>query len=338
MAFHGARARTNSRLASVVTMQKWLRRDRGRGLAAALRSRCRRSPGPSGSTAYAHRERRPVERQLGSGVSSGHVPAHQPALAEPAASADPLVLAAEPPNVRRLLLEPVRGTVNAPKTVSCPSPWPDLAYTHPNLTGDDIVQGEEAGTLWLCAWPELLDWPRQISWLFSPVTGKYPWPGDLWGVDESGEILVVENKSAPRPSSPFEDFLALERKVATTPCASHTVEKLHAKWSDALAGERAFLESQADTLKSGRGSLTEWRGLAPNSLKRLMVWRWRELYLARIAPLVSDPCTLREPLRTSSGLGTTRGLLSTLVFSRCARRAISAFLSRASVTIGNSSR
>lgn len=179
--------------------------------------------------------------------------------------------------------------MNAPKTVSRPSPWPDLTYTHPNLRGGDIVQGEEAGTLWLWAWPELLDWPRQISWLFSPVVGKYPWPGDLWGVDESGEILVVENKSAPRPSSPFEDFLALERQVATTPCTSHTVEELHEKWSDALAGERAFLESHADTLKSGRGSLTEWRGLVPNSLKRLMVWRWRELYLVRIAPLVSDP-------------------------------------------------
>ncbi len=50
------------------------------------------------------RKLRPIEQQLGSGVSFWHVPAHQQALAEPAAAADSLrsaALAAEPQAVRR---------------------------------------------------------------------------------------------------------------------------------------------------------------------------------------------------------------------------------------------
>ncbi len=43
----------------------------------------------------------PLEQHPGPGVSSSHVPSHKAALAEPAAAADSLALAAEPHDVRR---------------------------------------------------------------------------------------------------------------------------------------------------------------------------------------------------------------------------------------------
>ena len=67
----------------------------------------------------ARRKRRPVEQQLGAGVSSSHVPSHQPAHAEPAASADSLALAAEPQDVRRMTDKPndAPATSRAPGAV-----------------------------------------------------------------------------------------------------------------------------------------------------------------------------------------------------------------------------
>src|SRR5437667_3602519 len=53
---------------------------------------------------------------------------------------------------------------------------------------------EEEAAVWLwhlaAAWPSqpaLPGWPCPIEWIFTLVNGNYPWPGDLWGVDERGE-------------------------------------------------------------------------------------------------------------------------------------------------------
>src|SRR6266536_1413051 len=53
-------------------------------LAGAGRDLTAGAPGPSGSTVSGQRKLRPVEQQVGAGVSFGNVPAQQPALAEPA--------------------------------------------------------------------------------------------------------------------------------------------------------------------------------------------------------------------------------------------------------------
>ena len=52
------------------------------------------------------------------------------------------------------------------------------------FTKEGVLQTcEESGTVWLWAFPELLAWPRPITWLFSPVTGSNsnrpvgPWSG-----------------------------------------------------------------------------------------------------------------------------------------------------------------
>jgi hypothetical protein len=70
-------------------------------LAGAGRDPVAGAPGPSVSTVSGKRRLRSVEWQLGPGVSSSHAPSHQPALAEPAASADDFG-AAEPQTVGRL--------------------------------------------------------------------------------------------------------------------------------------------------------------------------------------------------------------------------------------------
>src|SRR5438105_126631 len=49
-----------------------------------------------------------------------------------------------------------------------------------NVRDKSEVGYEEAGTVWLWALPELLGWPSDITWLFSPVTGNTKRPGDAW--------------------------------------------------------------------------------------------------------------------------------------------------------------
>jgi hypothetical protein len=96
----------------------------------------------------------------------------------------------------------------ATKTCDPPDPWPIRAKGK-----NDRLKSEEIGTFWLWAWPDLLGWPFQITWLFSPVTGKSKWPGDLWGLDDRGNLLIVETKLARNdrgPQDPFKDFIGFE--------------------------------------------------------------------------------------------------------------------------------
>jgi len=65
---------------------------------------------------------------------------------------------------------------------------------------------EHAGTFWLWADPGLLSWRFEIRWLFSPVNTGARRPGDLWGVDSKGNLLIVENKLQGR-GDPFQDFI-----------------------------------------------------------------------------------------------------------------------------------
>ena len=110
---------------------------------------------------------------------------------------------------------------------------------------------EESGTFWLWAWPEILGWPVEITWLFSPVTGNYPWPGDLWGVDASGELLIVETKSSVYPADPFEDFLDCEQRRVSEGAFPPTVQAIRTRWETLLHRERRFIEVNRDALRFG---------------------------------------------------------------------------------------
>jgi hypothetical protein len=90
-------------------------------------------------------------------------------------------------------------------TKLCPAP--DESHTGHRSRQPGLVHAEEAGTFWVWAWPEILGWPVEITWLFSPVTGNDRWPGDLWGIDVSGELIILETKRFRPGGDPFEDFL-----------------------------------------------------------------------------------------------------------------------------------
>ena len=152
----------------------------------------------------------------------------------------------------------------------------------PADVGDKSEVGyEEAATVWLWAWPALLGWPSDITWLFSPVTGKDKWPGDAWGLDKTGKLLIVETKiaKAGKTTNPFEDF------VNFTP---GTVEELRQRWSREYVAERKFIGKHLDSLRSGTLAVRRYPGCVPNSRQRPEVRRWPSFYLEDIAPTIES--------------------------------------------------
>ena len=145
---------------------------------------------------------------------------------------------------------------------------------------------EESASLVLWGWPELLGWPRTIRWLFSPVVGKSPYPGDLWGIDERGELVIVETKlyRAGRAPDPFSDFLE---------CSDHDYVRCHwepapleKRWRDLLRAERQFCSKHATAFWSSPEP-TEglFRGVLPYSRHRKAAWQWPTLCKERLMPL-----------------------------------------------------
>lgn len=167
------------------------------------------------------------------------------------------------------------------------SPAPDTSYRDTRSRTSDIAQMEESGTFWLWAWPEILGWPVGITWLFSPISGNYPWPGDLWGVDAAGELLIVETKSSANPADPFEDFLKCEQRRSEGQFPP-TVQSIQTRWEKGLRDERRFIDVNRDALQFGSDRCIPGPGVLPNSCKRLVTWRWRGLYLEFIAPVIAS--------------------------------------------------
>jgi hypothetical protein len=166
---------------------------------------------------------------------------------------------------------------------------PDDRYFDPRSRRTDLVRWEEPGTLWLWAWPELLGWPTGISWLFSPPTDNRRWPGDLWGVDDAGELVIVETKRTLEPADPFQDFVRIEQRRSLGSWIPPTLDGIRAYWEPRLLEERQFLEQHYGPLLTGSSERRKWRGIVPYSVQRLAVWRWRTVYLQHIAPMIAIP-------------------------------------------------
>ena len=146
---------------------------------------------------------------------------------------------------------------------------------------------EESASLVLWAWPELLGWPAPIQWLFSPVVGKRPHPGDLWGLDENGGLLIVETKlhRSGRLTDPFSDFQecsgdgAVRQHWEATP--------LEKRWRRLLRAERRFSQDHAATFWSGpEPTQGTFRGVLPYSRHRKAAWQWPSLCNERLVPLL----------------------------------------------------
>jgi hypothetical protein len=127
---------------------------------------------------------------------------------------------------------------------------------------------EEEAIVWLWAKRSLFPWRRPVEWLFSPVTGDDPYIGDLWGVDDEGELLVIEGKryKGGKRYNPFAKFL--EYKVSLVP----RTQELKTKWK--LLWKNEVSDSSRTTERRVVRS-----GILPNSSKDVCPKRWCDLTL-----------------------------------------------------------
>jgi hypothetical protein len=68
-----------------------------------------------------------------------------------------------------------------------------------------------------------------------------------------------------------------------------SVEDIILRWPRALKNEREFINQYRKELEKGPESCIDYPGVVPTSCKRLATWRWRELYLDKIASLIEGP-------------------------------------------------
>ena len=130
------------------------------------------------------------------------------------------------------------------------------------------VRFEEEAIVWLWHRPSLLPWPRTVEWLFSPVTGKEKWPGDLWGIDEDGELLIIENKQFKGSGGfydPFTDFCDYKREAEFC-----TADALSKKWSKLYDAELKFGKRLSNTR-------CHTPGILPNSCHCACLKYWPKL-------------------------------------------------------------
>ena len=157
------------------------------------------------------------------------------------------------------------------------------------LKDGDLIPSEESASLWLWAWPRLLGWPRRINWLFSPVTGKTVYPGDLWGLDSRGELLIVETKiaRASKTTDPFEDFVPYTSSSRYDEACR--ASGLRRRWTRLLRSEREFIRERLTELDQDLRPRGTFPGVVPYSSHRDSAWHWRSLFRSRIAPRLLGP-------------------------------------------------
>ena len=129
------------------------------------------------------------------------------------------------------------------------------------------VRHEEDAVTWLWAFPQLVCWPRPLEWLYTPVVGNRRWPGDLWGIDDGGELLILECKQCRRRDDPFADFLRFHQPDREELTASHWKRK----FSLHLAAELKYANGMQERPR-GRTA-----GILPRSNRRTHLRRWPEL-------------------------------------------------------------
>jgi len=131
---------------------------------------------------------------------------------------------------------------------------------------------EEESIVWLWAFPDLFPWPYRVEWLFSPVVGNKRWPGDLWGLDNKGNLLIIEAKNCKTKlkSNPFEDFVDLLISHNSY-VEEFTSENLRHKWERLLIKELSFPNGY-DQRPKGK---TE--GILPRSNNRKHIRIWKDI-------------------------------------------------------------
>lgn len=129
------------------------------------------------------------------------------------------------------------------------------------------VRHEEEAICWLWAFPSLLLWNSSITWLYTPVVGNKRWPGDLWGIDCNGDLLIIEAKRCERNDDAFIDFGKFHYAGRKEISAMHWERK----WTKHLKAELSFRNGFMERPKG------KTDGILPRSNKRQHIRLWAEL-------------------------------------------------------------
>lgn len=138
-------------------------------------------------------------------------------------------------------------------------------YRDSNLLVD--TKHEEDALCWLWAFPSIFPWPKPVAWLYTPVVGNSRWPGDLWGIDSAGDLLVIEAKQCKRRDDPFVDFVKFHRTAREEFSAAHWRRKWERHYSSELSFPNGWSERPP--------GMTD--GILPRSNKRSHLRRWTDL-------------------------------------------------------------
>ncbi len=126
---------------------------------------------------------------------------------------------------------------------------------------------EEEALCWLWAFPAIFPWRKPIAWLYTPVVGNNRWPGDLWGIDTEGDLLVIEAKHCRRNDDPFADFIAFHKPFREELSSAHWQQK----WANHLSAELSFSDGSSERPIGKTG------GMLPRSNKRSHLRGWQAL-------------------------------------------------------------
>lgn len=178
------------------------------------------------------------------------------------------------------------------RSAKCDAPIP----RNDRIAGD-LLPSEESASFLLWAWPRLLGWPRPVNWLFSPVVGNKVYPGDLWGIDSHGDLLIVETKldRTRRLQDPFANFVPY---CAGPAWGVWQADSLRARWLDLSDKEAVFINEHAGRLEPDSPLIGTYRGVLPYSVHRITVWRWQSVFLKQVVPKFHDGSYRKEVERS----------------------------------------
>lgn len=130
----------------------------------------------------------------------------------------------------------------------------------------DVIHEEDA-LCWLWAYPQIFIWPYRVEWLYTPVTGNAKWPGDLWGIDSIGNLIIIEAKQCKRKDDGYIDFVKYHRSYREEFTSCHW----QSKWKKHFLSEVQFPNGWMER------SLGKTDGIIPRSNKRSHIRRWTSI-------------------------------------------------------------
>ena len=151
------------------------------------------------------------------------------------------------------------------------------------VEGDCLLSKEHSGRVWLWTWPELLLWEglrksqsrsQYIAWLGVYGSTANRCPGDIWGLDNDGNLLLVELKVWPGRHDPFSRFVqvAQDRHQFAADVLAHG-------WRNRLQLERTYaITAERLLVQRAREAPSAAPGLLPYASRREALHAWPDLY------------------------------------------------------------